>query len=79
MFGQRALGPLQLRGFEGGDGLGIWNFLSRAFIGKLGKSRELAAAALSYQGSQLGVVIGEVQERGGRGPLLAHEQEWRCR
>ena len=75
-----SLGPVDLAGEEGLLGLAIGNLFQPGGIGEGCVVPELVALALLDEPAQLGVVVGEEEERGGRPPFLAHEQqeEWRA-
>src|SRR5579859_2677776 len=67
------------RPFERLRRIGIGNALELLRIGKLGKTRELAAPPLAHGPRQLRIVTGENQERRRTGLILAHEYQWDLR
>ena len=67
--------PVEHRALERRLGLGIGNVRAGRLIGELREAGELAPPALGHARAQIRAEIAEEEERLGRGPFLAHEEE----
>src|SRR4029077_14163045 len=64
-----------LGSFESFDGVGVGNLRQIFGIGKSGKAGKFATPAFPYSLGEIGIVVGEEQERRGTRRFLAHEYE----